>query len=153
MKLLELISGSQNLKRYIKYVDDPLNPIKSDIEGSLMNENIILSPFNQKILTESTVLVFISPDNGNLRVRPLGTNTYVIDIFCPLDLEYWLIKNEGLLRVFRIGDEISKLIDGKRVAGVGDVNIISYKSGNLDGTYGYLRLNLEIDSVSLMTRN
>lgn len=153
MKLVFPITTNQNIKRYIKDLSkNPLDSTKPDIVDDLINDNILLEPFNETILPEKKVVIFIYPYDGNLKYQPTGRHTFIIDIICPYN--NWFLEGEsGLIRPIRIADEISQLIDGQNIAGVGDVNIANYKSGKLNTSYGYFSLFVEIQSVTLKGRD
>jgi len=147
--LFKLIS-SQSLCRYIYYLDnDPLSTSKSDVEGTnLINENIILKPFDQTILTESKVKLFINPLEGNLRKKPTDEVKFTIDICCPHS--DWVISGQGHLRPFRIAKYISELIDGQNeIMGIGQLELEYFKIYKLSENYSALTLFIKVNSVTM----
>jgi len=103
VKLLSLLLGSQNISKYIYHlVDDPLS--ESDVTEDLMvNGNIILTLFDETVLTNSQVKVFLNPFNGSLKSMPLSDIVFTLDIIVP-NL-YWKLNGMGQLRPYRISDE------------------------------------------------
>lgn len=151
--ILTLIDSNQNIKRYLKYLSDsPLEITQSqpDIEESLINENIILTPFNENILEESKVFLFFNPFQGNLSSFSVGKEIYTIDIVTHLNK--WLLSGEGKIRTFRIGSEISKMIDSKDVTGVGKVTLDNFKVFKND-KYAGLTLWIKVNSSSSKSIN
>lgn len=145
IKLILPIANNENIKRYLCYLDeDPLDKNKPDITKNIINEYIYLMPFNEKTLNDSKVMIFYYPEYGDLRRKPTGTHRFLMDIICPYSA--WIFQ--GKMRPIEIANEVSKLIDGKNIAGVGEVNITNYKSGKLDETYGFFTLFIEIESVT-----
>jgi len=144
-----LLLSSQNIARYIIYLDnDPLDLSKPDVTEDLMsNGNIILTLFDETILTESSVRVFLNPFSGSFKSQPISNITFIMDIIIPN--EYWILSGLGQLRSFRIADEFSQLIDQKNVAGLGEVSIENFKSYKVNATYSGLTLFIEVNSSTL----
>ena len=147
MKLLSLLLGSQNISKYIYHlVDDPLS--ESDVTEDLMvNGNIILTLFDETVLTNSQVKVFLNPFNGSLKSMPLSDIVFTLDIIVP-NL-YWKLNGMGQLRPYRISDEFAQLVDGQKVAGLGEVNITNFKAYKVNETYSGLTLFIEVNSSTL----
>ena len=144
VKLLSLLLSSQNIAKYIYYlVDDPLS--EPDVTVDLMaNGNVILTLFDEKVLIESQVKLFLNPFQGSLKSMPLSDITFTMDIIVPNI--YWILSGMGQLRPYRISDEFAQLVDGKKVAGIGEVNITNFKSYKLNDTYSGLTLFIEVNS-------
>ena len=139
--------GSQNILKYIYHlVDDPLS--ESDVTEDLMsNGNIILTLFDETVLTNSQVKLFLNPFNGSLKSMPLSDIVFTLDIVVP-NL-YWKLNGMGQLRPYRIADEFAQLVDGQKVAGLGEVNITNFKAYKINATYSGLTLFIEVNSSTL----
>lgn len=152
-KLLVLLVGNQNILRYIKYLDN--NPLVKDsshpdivddlIDGE--SQNIILTPFDPKVLENTQVKIFLNPYEGNLEDDVIGENIYILDIVCPI--QNWRIKGKGQLRTFRIADEFCKMVDGQKVAGIGEVKVYRFKTGKIENEYAVLSLWVRVKNPSL----
>lgn len=140
--------NSQNILRYIYYLDnDPLDPSKPNVTANLMTTgNIILTLFDEKILTDSKVKIFLNPFMGNLKTMPLSDITFTMDILVPNT--YWILSGMGQLRPYRIADEFAQLVDGQKVAGIGECVVTNFKSYKLNETYSGLTLFIEVNSSS-----
>ena len=147
MKLLSLLLESKNISKYIYHlVDDPLS--ESDVTEDLMvNGNIILTLFDETVLTNSQVKVFLNPFNGSLKSMPLSDIVFTLDIIVP-NL-YWKLNGMGQIRPYRIADEFAQLVDGQKVAGIGEVNITNFKAYKVNTTYSGLTLFIEVNSSTL----
>ena len=139
-----MLLGSQNISKYIYHlVDDPLS--ESDVTEDLMgNGNIILTLFDETVLTNSQVKVFLNPFNGSLKSMPLSDIVFTLDIIVP-NL-YWKLNGMGQIRPYRIADEFAQLVDGQKVAGMGEVNITNFKAYKVNATYSGLTLFIEVNS-------
>ena len=127
-------------------VDDPLS--ESDVTEDLMgNGNIILTLFDETVLTNSQIKVFLNPFNGSLKSMPLSDIVFTLDIIVP-NL-YWKLNGMGQIRPYRIADEFTQLVDGQKVAGMGEVNITNFKAYKVNATYSGLTLFIEVNSSTL----
>jgi hypothetical protein len=150
LDMLRPINDNQNIKRYIRYLSNtPLEntPEQPDIEDSLIYDNILITPYSEKVLTESKVLLFFNPINGNLEDESVGEEIYSLDIIIPIT--YWILQGQGKLRAFRIGSEIAKIIDGKEITGVGKTKLKSYKCYKLNDTYAGMTLFIKVNTSTL----
>jgi len=147
IKLLMLFIGNQNICKYIYYLnDDPLN--NADVSIDLINNgNIIVAPYNEKIIMEEKVIVFLNPLLGSLDNYPLSTITYEMDIVTPIDK--WILSGLGQFRTFRIADEFSQLIDQQKVAGIKDVTITKFKIFKVNDSFSGLSLLIDVNSSSM----
>ena len=118
---------------------------ESDVTEDLMgNGNIILTLFDETVLTNSQVKVFLNPFNGSLKSMPLSDIVFTLDIIVP-NL-YWKLNGMGQIRPYRIADEFAQLVDGQKVAGMGEVNITNFKAYKVNTTYSGLTLFIEVNS-------
>ena len=138
-----MLLGSQNISKYIYHlVDDPLS--ESDVTEDLMgNGNIILTLFDETVLTNSQVKVFLNPFNGSLKSMPLSDIVFTLDIIVP-NL-YWKLNGMGQIRPYRIADEFAQLVDGQKI-GIGEANITNFKAYKVNATYSGLTLFIEVNS-------
>ena len=138
-----MLLGSQNISKYIYHlVDDPLS--ESDVTEDLMgNGNIILTLFDETVLTNSQVKVFLNPFNGSLKSMPLSDIVFTLDIIVP-NL-YWKLNGMGQIRPYRIADEFAQLVDGKKI-GIGEANVTNFKAYKVNATYSGLTLFIEVNS-------
>ena len=135
--------SSQNILKYIYHlVDDPLS--ESDVTEDLMvNGNIILTLFDETVLTNSQVKVFLNPFNGSLKSMPLSDIVFTLDIIVPNI--YWKLNGMGQIRPYRIADEFAQLVDGKKI-GIGEANVTNFKAYKVNATYSGLTLFIEVNS-------
>jgi len=146
LKLLEVFMSSQNILKYIYYLDNnPLaNPnVKKDLKEL---GHIILSSFSGDIPTKDMVTVFFHPFKGNLKTYPSVNIVYAMNILIPNNK--WEIDGLSQLRAYRIADEFSQLVDGQFVTGVGDVVITDFSDLPVGKTYQCLTLFIEVKTSS-----
>lgn len=144
MKILMLVVTNQKILRYIKYLNDnPLDESLPDIEDTLINSHIILSPFDKEVVTVSEVKLFFYPTRSDLKSKPLGKHIYMFDIICPIN--YYIIPNMGQFRTIRIADEIAKMIDGQTIAGIGEVTIPNAYLSRLSNDSNYIIYSLPVE--------
>jgi len=148
--ILLLIVSNQNILRYIKYLNnDPLDPSLPNIQDNLINTNIILAPFDKNIVEVSEVKLFFYPLRSDLKSKALGKHIYMLDIICPI--EYFLLDGRGEIRVIRIADEITQMIDQKHITGIGELTIPEAFLSRLNNDTNYIiySLPIEINSTSV----
>jgi hypothetical protein len=147
LKLLRILQQNKNFKKYIKYlVDNPLS--QSDVtEDLIQTGNIVLTPFDTKILNQQKALLFINPLEGNLKNQPLSNITFLVDIIVPNSK--WLLNSLGQIRVFRIADEIAQDVDQKKVMGIGECEVTKFKVFKVNDDYSGLSLWLNVSSSTL----
>jgi hypothetical protein len=143
-----LLYENQNISKYIYYlVDDPLSEVDVPIDLKA-NGNFILTLMDNTILTEEKVRIFLNPVLGDLERIPLGEITYEIDIVIPNSK--WILNGMGQFRAYRIMDEFSKLVDGKNVGGIGEVNITKFKAfGITDTSYSCLSALIKVNVATI----
>ena len=107
------------------------------------NGNIILTLFDETVLTNSQVKVFLKPVNGALKSMPLSDIVFTLDIIVP-NL-YWKLNGMGQIRPYRIADEFAQLVDGQKI-GIGEANITNFKAYKVNATYSGLTLFIEVNS-------
>ena len=147
LKLLALILTNQNMLKYIYYLDDdPLG--QPNVSVNLLDtNNIILTLFDEKILTEQQIKVFLNPLQGNLEYLPLSDLTYTLDIVIPNNK--WILHGLGQLRAYRISDEFAQMVDGQMVAGIGETEITRFRTYKVGDGYSGLSLWIKINSSTM----
>lgn len=149
--ILSHLVQNQNLKRYLYYLDnDPLSEDKTDIGGTLINENIILTPYDSRVVSEESVKIFVNLNSGNLRTQPVGIYTYSMEIICPLTK--WVLEGKSQIRPHQIAYEITRKLDGVKINGVGKAEVENVNFGKLDETYGWGRLLFKVNTNTLKRR-
>ena len=147
LKLLGLILNNQNMLKYIYYLDN--NPLSNeDVSVNLLESgNIILTLFDEEILSEQQVKVFLNPLQGELNKLPLSDLIFILDIVVPNSK--WLLSGIGQLRSYRIADEFAQMVDGQSVAGIGEVEISRFRAFKVSDKYSGLSLSIKINSSTL----
>jgi hypothetical protein len=149
LKLLGLILGSQNILKYIYYINSN-NPLsESDVEISLLESgNIILTPFDPTTLSEESIRVFLNPLEGSFNsLLPISDLTFLIDIILPVNK--WLIEGMGQIRCFRLADEISQLLDQQKAMGMTESEITKFRIYKVDDKYAGMSLWIKVNSSAM----
>lgn len=136
---------NQNLMRYIHYLGDynPLDSRLPDVEADeVKKKNFILTKFNDKIITETKILMFVNPLRGRFTGSASSDDFYEINIIVPRD--YWIIGNTSEIRAFEIAYEIGQSLDQKNIAGVGDVKIVNWDTWKVNDSFDGLSLLLSV---------
>lgn len=147
-KLLGLILDNQNIKKYIYYLgNDPLS--QPDVESNLIETgHIVLTMFDGEIETEEKIKMYFYPAVGDLRSDVISNITFELDILIPISK--WLLHGQGLIRPFRIMDEISQLIDQQKVAGIKEAKITDFRCFRVEkSNYGCLSALIKIKSSAM----
>lgn len=159
LAIAKIICDNQNIMRYMCYMtDDPLAERTVNRKGEIVEQpdldidyksaHISIQSFNNKILDTSHLSMFIHPLKGALFAnRTIGDITYAIDIVCPEDFQVFDGKIE--YRDYNIADEICRDIDGKKITGFGDVEIVDFNSGKLEQDYTFLTLFVRVRNFTL----
>lgn len=148
-KIVMSMLGNQNLLRYLSYLEDnPLDKSLPNISPMVVKQNnVVLTQFNQDILMDTKILMFINPFKGRFTFKTLANDVYAIEIIIPY--KYWLIEDTGELRAFSIAYEIAKTIDQQNIAGIGDVNIIEWNSYKINEIFSGLTLFIEVTNAAI----
>jgi hypothetical protein len=147
LKLLTFFLDNQNIKKYIYHlVDDPISQTNVTID-LIENDYIILTMFDENILTEEQIRIFFNPMSGSLKSQPVSEITYIMDIIIPNN--YWVLHGLGQLRAFRIADEFAQDIDQQLVAGIGECEITNFKAYKVGKNYSGLSLWIKVCSASM----
>jgi len=150
ISILQLILSNQNIKRYIKYLNNnPLDSSLPDVVDDLVNTNLFISPFNEEIVDGLEVMVFFYPGKSYLKSKPLGRHIYYFDIICPL--QYFLLDGRGEIRPIRIADEVAKMIDQKSIGGIGETTVAEGNLFRLSNSSNYIiySLPIEVETASI----
>ena len=157
LKIAELLVTNQNILRYINYnTNSPLDLKTIDGSGkkvsqpdltlSLKDSGILLTPYNEDILNETKVKVFISPLKPKNNTGVLVDDVYVVNIVCPID--YYVLDEKYEFRPFNIAYEICQELDNKNVAGVGKCNVFDWNNGKLNTNYCITNLFISVTNAT-----
>lgn len=150
IKLLFTLLGNQDLLRYIHYLGDcnPLDISLPDVSPSeVKDDNFILTTFNEKILEENKILIFLNPHRGHFNRSTTAKHIYELVVTIPY--KYWIIEDISELRAFSIADEIAKSVDQKNIVGIGDVFIVDYDTFKLNDIFSGLVMYIETISPTI----
>jgi len=138
-KLLTAFLANEDFKKYVYYLSD--NPLAETIvptDKQVRDNNIVLTPFDEDVLDNTKVTMFINPIEGDYSRTPLSAITFLVEIVVPI--KKWLLPGIVNIRAFRIADEIAKDIDQKHVAGISEVIV---------GKHKLFKLNKEFSGITL----
>lgn len=138
-KLLDAFMANDNFMKYVYYLND--NPLAESIvpkKLDVMDKNIVLTPFDEEVLEESKITLFINPIDGDYERSSLSVLTFLVEIVIPI--KKWNLPGKINIRAFRIADEIAKEVDQKHVAGISEVVV---------GRHKLFKLNKEFSGISL----
>ena len=151
IKIVNEMLSNQNLVKYIHYLDreHPLNSDRPDVSArEVRDKNFVFTHFNEDILVETQILVFVNPNRGRFPSnRVVAGDIYRMDIIIPN--RYWMIGDTLELRAFSIAHEIALEIDNKNIAGVGSVIITDWDSYKVNDKYSGLTLLIEVSNVAV----
>lgn len=159
LKLFDIISQSQEIKRLLKYkTDDPyaletydrdgIWVSQPDIDDSLFESHIILTPYSPTILNSGiATFMLINPMNGKLSEDPISNEIYTIDIIC--NISYWILNGLSQFRCFEIAGYIADLIDQKDVMGLGMVKINEYAIGKVNDEFAVLSIPIRVQNGTI----
>ena len=129
-KIANNIMQNQRICRLLKYnVRDPFNPDRPDVNGiDLIHKQILIIP---KIYDDSTekmsYITAIFDDFVVNQINPdFKVSTIRFDIACPYD--EWILDEQSL-RPYLIMEEIDKMFNQGKLAGIG--NLQFYRADNL----------------------
>ena len=147
-KILYMVQTNPNFLRYMKYLDnDPLNPDKPDINLEEVEGQFFDELFDGNTQETKQVLVFFSEQSGNLKSQPLGSDMYVMEFVIPK--EFNTLQGFGKKRCTRLAFEVSTRIDGKNIAGIGQVEIVKYNKFNIGTDYVGYTLWIEVSTPTI----
>ena len=136
-RIADKIMSNQRICRLLKHhVRDPFSEKLSDVDGDeLINKQISIVP---KIFDDSTekmsyiIAVFDSfSENGSN--NDFKNAVIRFDIACPYD--EWLLNNQSL-RPYLIMEEIDKMFNGGRLAGIGKLHFVRAEGINFTAQIG-----------------
>lgn len=149
--ILTLIDGNQNIKRYLTYMSN--NPLKvsstqPDITKSLIDDNIKLSFFDDKIQDKNKCFLFFNFLTSDLSKDAIGDETYLFDIIVPN--EFWILSGLGQFRAIRIAMELCQMLDQKDgITGVGEIKMKTPKCYKLNDAYQGMTLPMTVGSSNM----
>lgn len=146
-KMMYMIVTNQNILRYMKYLDyDPLSTNQPDVTEDDLVGQFVTDLFDSETMEATKVKLFFHPLEGVLDIQPVGYDIYMLDIVIPTN--YWKIQSRGEFRAFKIAEEISKRIDGQKIAGIGEIDIIKWKTYKVESTHKGLSLWVKVNSTT-----
>lgn len=129
-KIANKIMQNQKICRLLKYnVRDPFNPERPNVDGlDLIHKQILIVP---KIYDDSTEkMSYVTAIFDDFVVNQINTDfkvsTIRFDIACPYD--EWILDEQSL-RPYLIMEEIDKMFNQGKLAGIG--NLQFYRADNL----------------------
>jgi len=150
IKLVFTLLGNQNLLRYIHYLGD-YNPLDGNLPnaspGEVKTRNFVLTTFNEKILEETKVSIFLYPHVSNFARRSTAKDIYELVIAIPY--KYWVIEDVGELRAFEIANEIAKSIDFENIVGIGNVYITRAETFKVNNEFSGLVMHFEVTNPNI----
>lgn len=149
-KMTERIMENQTLLKLLKFTDE--NPLEhpdltQDEIDKMLHENVLIVPKipdeDEKkqsyliMLLDNYVVDPVNADFKNAAIR--------FDVICPLD--HWIINNKSL-RPYLIMNEIDKMFNEKKLAGIGNLSfqkasrlVVSPYLGGYSLVYGHTEFN------------
>lgn len=157
LTIVDILNNDQIFIRYLKNLNQKPLDLTYLNESSLIinqpdyvlpydlvtNENIILSLFMPKIITEARPYMFFSHLYfKSAEMSALVSHTYVMDIVIP----YSQLMMGNQLRNIRLVDEIMKKFDNKFITGIGRLFIDKGTDYVVNDTYQGITLFINIDN-------
>jgi hypothetical protein len=150
IKLIFTLLGNQNLIRYIHYLGG-YNPLDSNLPdvspGEVKTRNFVLTTFNEKILEETKVSIFLYPHVSNFSRKSTAKDIYELVIAIPY--KYWVIEGVSELRAFEIANEIAKSIDFENIVGIGNIYITRAETFKVNDEFSGLVMNFEVTNPNV----
>ena len=151
MKLILAMLANQNLVRYIHYLSDS-DPLDTNLPDAnplqVKEDNFILTQYNSDVLVENKISIFVNPMRGSFKPNDVTSNDqYTIDIVIPY--VYWNIKDTGDIRAYQIAYEICQVIDFKKIAGLGNVEVAGWNSYKVDNQFSGLTLFVNVTNGTM----
>ena len=127
--------------------DDPLSMPYVPPQHILGNK-LILTEFNEKILKERVIKVFLTPFKGiPHRGKVLADDVYEMNITMPNEYSY--IYPYRLDRRGEIARQVTISLDQQRVAGIGEVEVgANYNMYKINDTYVGMTLFITVTNAS-----
>ena len=149
-KLVDALLDNQNFLKWISYLKD--NPEK---EANINNPErklgsaLILTEFNEKILTERTIKVFLTPFRGAPhKGKVLADDVYEMNITMPNEYSYIYTRRKD--RRGEIARQVAISLDQQRIAGIGEVEVGSnYNMYKINETYVGMTLFITVTNGSV----
>ena len=148
MKIISELLKNQELLRRVSFLDGDYDSNKIVTPQDVLRDNIVLTKFSEEVLTERRVTIFFSSLRGNFRRKSVvSEDTYAMDIIIPN--KHWYCYEEMVERAFVIAEEVSKSIDQKRIAGIGEVFISEWKTYKLNDRHAGLTLFINVSNATI----
>ena len=121
-KIAQKLNKNQDIKKLLKEMGpNPLSAETQDIEVSLINKNIRITPdVDFTKMTEAFIVITIPTFELDANID-FTSVTVAIDVLCPASK--WLI-DDICPRPFKIMESIEEELEGSRVTGIGTMNLV-----------------------------
>ncbi|HZK71860.1 MAG TPA: hypothetical protein VFD03_10175 [Clostridia bacterium] len=147
VKLVQVLLVNENFKKLVYYlVDDPLSQPNVTVD-LIESGNVVLNLFDDGVLDEEKVTVFVNFMDGNFERYPLSSLIFTIDIVVPYSK--WALNGLGKLRALSIFNEIAMDIDQKKVMGMTDAVVTRSKTSKVNNKYSAMTLGIKVNSSSM----
>lgn len=147
-KLVDALLDNQEFLKWITYLDDNPSSMPKVNPKYVLGDRIILTRFNEDILKERVIKIFLSPFKGiSHRDQILADDVYTMDIAMPNDFSY--IYKYMIDRFAEIARQVAISLDQQRVTGIGEVKVdSSYKTYKINETYVGMTLFITVTNGS-----
>lgn len=147
VKLIEVLLANENFKKLVYYLtDDPLSQPNVNVD-LIESGHIVINLFDDGILDEQRVTVFINFVDGNFEREPLSTLLFSVDVVVPYNK--WTLRGLGKIRAISIMNEIAKDIDQKKVMGMTDAKVTRAKTIKVNQSYSAMTSLIRINSSTM----
>lgn len=141
---------NQRLCRLLKYeVRDPFNKDKYvDVDGAeLINKQILIVPkiYDDSIEKMSYITAIFTSYSINVFNPDFKTASIRFDVACPY--EEWLL-DEASLRPYLIMQEVDKMFNGEKLAGIGTLQFVRADALTLTGEIGGFSMLYQINEFN-----
>lgn len=161
IQIAKVISSNENLLKYLRVLDDnPLASTKtlSELQRGLIDTRngdgiIVLGQFDEDILTDTRVNMFISPEGDSTIASTdngLRISTILVDIVVPNS--HYVLEGQGALRGYEIAGILEEELNGMKIDGiVGFMRLSDWGEMKIktNSTHIVIRLEFEVDCVDV----
>lgn len=149
-KIVQKLQSNQKLLKLLKFTDkNPLDheDLSQDEIDEMMNVNLLITPKIPDENQEKDCYIVVLLDNYEVDTVNPDFKTVVIrfDVVCPLDR--WII-NSSSLRPYLILNELDKMFNEQKLAGIGNLKFINCQRlvvspylGGYTINYGHFEFN------------
>lgn len=148
-KIVDELLKNIDLLKWIVYIDDdPL--LKPNVPpNKVLGRNIILTRMNETVLKELYIKVFITPITGSdHRLGILTDTVFEIAIAVPTQHSYSYATRKH--RASEIASEIANSLDGKHIAGLGELKVSStFHNFKVNEKFGAMALQVSTTNTKM----